>query len=75
MHVTAFFRSISFPGAHERQPLRYGSVHVRVGHVADPLGPGGRVSQYSRRILGFGVPAGKVDGVALCRMFNRGIRL
>src|SRR6476660_552845 len=28
------------PGPHERQPLEHGSVQVRVGHVADPLGPG-----------------------------------
>ncbi len=30
--------------------------------------------QYSRRIIGFGVHAGTVDGVVLCRMFNRAIR-
>ena len=28
----------------------------------------------TRRIIGFGVHAGTVDGVALCRMFNRAIR-
>ncbi len=32
------------------------------------------MDQYSRRIIGFGVHAGKVDGVGLCRMFNRAIR-
>jgi len=32
------------------------------------------MDQYSRRIIGFGVHAGTVDGVALCRMFNRAIR-
>ena len=32
------------------------------------------MDQYPRRILGFGVRAGTVDGVALCRMFNRAIR-
>jgi putative transposase len=32
------------------------------------------MDQYTRRILGFGVHAGKVDGVTLCRMFNRAIR-
>ena len=32
------------------------------------------MDQYSRRIIGFGVHAGPVDGVALCRMFNRAIR-
>jgi putative transposase len=28
------------------------------------------MDQYTRRIIGFGVHAGTVDGVALCRMFN-----
>jgi hypothetical protein len=32
------------------------------------------MDQYSRRIIGFGVHAGTVDAVALCRMFNRAIR-
>ena len=32
------------------------------------------MDQYTRRIIGFGVHAGKVDGAALCRMFNRAIR-
>jgi hypothetical protein len=29
------------------------------------------MDQYSRRIIGFGVHAGTVDGVALCRMQSR----
>ena len=32
------------------------------------------MDQYTRRIVGFGVHAGSVDGLALCRMFNRAIR-
>jgi putative transposase len=32
------------------------------------------MDQFTRRILGFGAQAGTVDGVALCRMFNRAIR-
>ncbi len=32
------------------------------------------MDQYTRRIIGFGVHAGAVDGVALCRMFNHAIR-
>jgi transposase InsO family protein len=32
------------------------------------------MDQFTRRILGFGVQAATVDGVALCRMFNRAIR-
>jgi transposase InsO family protein len=32
------------------------------------------MDQCTRRIIGFGVHAGTVDGVALCRMFNRAIR-
>jgi putative transposase len=31
------------------------------------------MDQYTRRIIGFGTHAGRVDGVALCRMFNRAI--
>jgi hypothetical protein len=31
------------------------------------------MDQYSRRIIGFGVHAGAVDGVALCRMFDHAI--
>ena len=34
----------------------------------------GSHNQYTRRIIGFGVHAGSVDGVTLCRMFNRAIR-
>jgi putative transposase len=32
------------------------------------------MDQYTRRIIGFGVQAGTLNGVALCRMFNRAIR-
>jgi len=32
------------------------------------------MDQFSRRIIGFGVQAGSVDGPALCRMFNQAIR-
>jgi putative transposase len=31
------------------------------------------MDQYTRRIIGFGVHAGNVDGQALCRMFNQAI--
>jgi len=31
------------------------------------------MDQFTRRIIGFGVHAGDVDGVALCRMFNKTI--
>lgn len=31
------------------------------------------MDQFTRRIIGFAVQVGKVDGVALCRMFNRAI--
>lgn len=31
------------------------------------------MDQYTRRIIGFGVHAGAVDGVALCRMFDHAI--
>jgi putative transposase len=32
------------------------------------------MDQYTRRIIGFGLHAGAVDGSALCRMFNRALR-
>jgi transposase InsO family protein len=32
------------------------------------------MDQYTRRIIGFGVHGGTLNGVALCRMFNRAIR-
>ena len=32
------------------------------------------MDQYTRRIVGFGIQAGIVDGIALCRMFNHAIR-
>jgi putative transposase len=32
------------------------------------------MDQYTRGIVGFGVHAGTVDGVALCRMFNHALR-
>ena len=31
------------------------------------------MDQFTRRIIGFGVHAGDVDGAALCRMFNTAI--
>jgi len=31
------------------------------------------MDQFTRRIMGFGVHAGDVDGVALCRMFNTAV--
>ena len=31
------------------------------------------MDQFTRRIIGFGVHAGDVDGIALCRMFNSAI--
>ena len=32
------------------------------------------MDQFTRRVIGFGVQSGIVDGVALCRMFHRAIR-
>jgi hypothetical protein len=31
------------------------------------------MDRFTRRIIGFGVHAGDVDGMALCRMFNKAI--
>jgi transposase InsO family protein len=32
------------------------------------------MDQYTRRIIGFGLQTGRVDGIALCRMFNHALR-
>ena len=48
--------------------FRYESATMRTHWVLVVM------DQYTRRIIGFGVHAGSVDGVALCRMFNRAIR-
>jgi hypothetical protein len=32
------------------------------------------MDQFTRRIIGFGIHAGVVDGMALCRMFKQAIR-
>jgi hypothetical protein len=32
------------------------------------------MDQYTRRIIGFGIHAGTVEGVTLCRMFKQAIR-
>jgi putative transposase len=32
------------------------------------------MDQYTRRIIGFGIKSGTVDGMALCRMFKQAIR-
>jgi len=31
------------------------------------------MDQFTRRIIGFGIHAGDVDGITLCRMFNTAI--
>src|SRR5216117_178691 len=33
------------------------------------------MDQYTRRIIGFGIQPGAVDGMALCRMFKHAIRV
>jgi transposase InsO family protein len=60
------------PGTREGQPLevelsRCESIYVKTHWVLVVM------DQFTRRIIGFGVQAGDVDGVALCRMFNQAI--
>jgi hypothetical protein len=40
---------------------------------SSPALPGALMDQFTRRIIGFGVHIGDVDGIALCRMFNSAI--
>ena len=46
---------------------------MRIGRPADTLGLV-VMDQFTRGIVGFGVHRGVVDGVGLCRMFNRATR-
>ena len=45
--------------------FRCESIHLRSHWVLLVM------DQFTRRLIGFGVHAGNVDGIALCRMFNR----
>lgn len=47
--------------------FRVESIHLQTHWVLVVM------DQFTRRIIGFGVQAGAVDGVALCRTFNRAI--
>jgi len=65
-----------FSGPYERQPLEYGSVPLRVlrvGHVADPLGPGRHGSIHAPDDW-VRCPCRHGRRVALSRMFNRALR-
>ncbi len=60
------------PWTHERQSLgidlfRCESILLKSHRVLVAM------DKFTRRIIGFGVHAGDVDGVALCRMFNTAI--
>jgi putative transposase len=48
-------------------------ISMRIGCLANVLGTV-VMDQCTRRIIGFGIQAGVVDGLALCRMFNQAIR-
>jgi transposase InsO family protein len=48
----------------KRRNSRFGCPRIRTHWVLVVM------DQFTRRIIGFGVHAGDVDGVALCRMFN-----
>ena len=47
--------------------FRVESIHLQTHWILVVL------DQFTRRIIGFGVQAGAVDGVALCRLFNQAI--
>ena len=53
-------------GAHRFVPLRIRHIENTLVLVV--------MDQCTRRVIGFGVHSGIVDGVALCRMFHRAIR-
>jgi putative transposase len=61
------------PRQYERQPLECGSIAMRIRDLRT-YWVMVVMDQYSRRIIGFGIQAGVVDGVALCLMFKQAIR-
>ena len=64
------------PAVGTRSPAQFVELRfipMRIGNAANPLGSCCDGPIY-RRIIGFGVHSGIVDGVALCRMFYRAIR-
>ena len=67
---TRWARPGSRSWSREGQSVGSGSVSVRIGRPPYTLGAR-RDGQCTRRIVGFGVHRGVVDGVALCQMFNR----
>lgn len=59
--------------AYEEQPMEHRPfVLERIHPFKEALGTA-VMDQFTRRFIGFGVQAGDVDGVALCRMFNTAI--
>ena len=59
----------------QRQPRKAGEfILLRIRDVKDILGDGRKGSLHTRRIIGFGIHAGIVNGEALCRMFKLAIR-
>ena len=64
--------------SYERQLVEPRLLSMRIGCLANVLGTSFWVlivmDQYTRRIIGFGIQAGVVDGLALCRMFKQAIR-
>jgi hypothetical protein len=54
----------------ERLTLVVGFISMRVRNITNVLGLV-VMDQFTRRIVGFAVHRGVVDGLALCRMFNR----
>jgi hypothetical protein len=59
--------------SHQGQFMELRFIPMRIGNTANSLGLV-VMDQFTRRIIGFGVHRGILDGVALCRMFHRAIR-
>ena len=54
--------------------MEYRFLSLRIRNLENPLGSGRDGPIHPSHFIGFGVHSGIVDGVALCRMFNRAIR-
>src|SRR5262249_45290437 len=58
------------PWPYEGQFMERRSVSLWISHITNALGSGGHGS-IQRRIIGFGIHRGIVDGTARCRMFQQ----
>jgi putative transposase len=64
---------LTFPGQTKDSLWSCDFIPLRIGHPENTLGSV-VMDQFTRRVIGFGIHGGIVDGGALCRISHRAIR-